>query len=223
MCGLAISSKLSALVVLAICAVWAVVQLSVSDLDARSTSGDARAASATMFVMGLALVLAGATTLLLNPLLLAAPITNSLYLLEFGEIVAGLNVAPDQRLDGQAIRWRSVFEMGLASSGVFHRWLGWRFADALLAAGGLTLVVTGLASRAGFGAGHRRGLAWLAVWFVVTLVAVVAWTPFRWRRWYLPLEPCWAVLEGMAVAFALHTAYRARARIRLALAQRHTG
>jgi hypothetical protein len=91
-----------------------------------------------------------------------------------------------------------IAETGLHDSGPIRRWLGWPLVDAGLASLGIALLIAGaLSPRAG---PRRFGYAMFLAWFCVTVLGTLAWVPFRWERWYLPLEPCWAIAEAMGVA-----------------------
>ena len=52
---------------------------------------------------------------------------------------------------------------------------------------------------------QRRNHSFLLVWFAITLVGILYWTPFSWIRWYLPLEPCWAIFEASGIVLLLLT------------------
>jgi hypothetical protein len=70
--------------------------------------------------------------------------------------------------------------------------------DAGLAGLGIALLIAGaLSPRSG---PRRFGYSMFLVWLCVTVLGTLAWVPFRWERWYLPLEPCWAIAEAVGVA-----------------------
>ena len=68
--------------------------------------------------------------------------------------------------------------------------------DALLAAlGALWLAAMAWRQRRSAWGAAPYALAWGAI----TVAGILAWVPFAWERWYLPLEPLWALLAAAGV------------------------
>jgi hypothetical protein len=40
----------------------------------------------------------------------------------------------------------------------------------------------------------------LLIWFVPSVLMMILFTPFRWDRWYVTLEPGWGLLQALGVA-----------------------
>ena len=123
-------------------------------------------------------------------------------------------MSPEQRLDSWGRRLQNLFEVGLYETGAFQHWLHWPWLDSLLAGLGLVAIVCIIVQR-----DHsfmlRRGYSFILIWFLVAAVGILYWTPFSWWRWYLPLAPCWAILEGIGLTFVLMQGWRAWQRLRV--------
>lgn len=57
---------------------------------------------------------------------------------------------------------------------------------------------------------RHRGAVLTLVYLAVTTAGILWWTPYVWRRWYLPMEPLWALLEALGVAALAGAAARLR-------------
>jgi hypothetical protein len=140
--------------------------------------------------------------LALNPFLYSHPVRNTGHMVELGRLVTRYNVPADQRLDAWARRWDSLMAIGLERTGFFRYYLHWPWIDKILAGLGALIGARAIVGR-GQSKLLRRDYSWCAIWLAVTLAGILYWTPFSWPRWYLPLEPCWATLEGIGFAWVL--------------------
>jgi hypothetical protein len=205
-CGLAVSTKLNALLIPVVVVLWgALLLLARIGLAAfvepragfRALAGQLRETGLAKVAL-VALGCVGFVFLASNPLLYHQPLSGTRRILALGSLVASYDVPREQRLDTLPRRVAQIAETGLHDSGPIRRWLGWPLVDAGLASLGIALLIAGaLSPRAG---PRRFGYAMFLAWFCVTVLGTLAWVPFRWERWYLPLEPCWAIAEAMGVA-----------------------
>lgn len=95
--------------------------------------------------------------------------------------------------------------------GYWHAFIGGEIADyeasglAGRGTGALWGVLSVVASGAGMIALARRwreGPVWgVLAWIAVTALALLALTPMQWQRYYLPLQPPLAVIEGIGVVW----------------------
>lgn len=233
-CGLSVGTKLNASLIIVVCGLWGVANLIwlysercviptsrhrvVETIKvylnclSRALRQDKRPVWHTVTSVALFTLIAMAIFLALNPFLYPHPIQNTWHLIEFGQIVADYEVPADQRLETWAQRWSNLFEAGLKRSGVFKRWFEWPWIDKILVYLGMLMCVRMIAQQ-GQKSALRRNLAWFMIWFAVEMAGILYWTPFDWWRWYLPLEPCWAILEGNGIALMLVEGWQAYRRI----------
>jgi hypothetical protein len=221
--GLCVGTKLNALLVGVVCVLWGGTGLFWLYLErcavpesTRSVSESVKVYSSRLFAalrrdkktlcsvatsVALFLCVTAVVFLALNPFLYSQPLRNTKHLIELGRLVARYDVPDDQRLDTWARRWDSLINIGLGRTGAFRYYLKWPWVDIILAGlGGLVCVRTIIWRASG---PLRRNYSWFVIWLAVTMAGILYWTPFNWPRWYLPLEPCWAVLEGIGVALVL--------------------
>jgi hypothetical protein len=207
-CGLAIATKLNALLVPCVIVLW--LLLARPELDLRS------GAVATGLLLTAALVFLGT-----NPFLWESPIRNTLHIVELGQIVAQYEVHPFQELRGPLQRVAALLRVGVSISGpvanaIGHLALG-RWLDLPLCAVGLAICLA-RASGLSLGSGRgralgsegwpRQGHTFAVVYFGVVAAGLLWWIPFVWTRWYLPLEPGWALLEAIGLSALLGYARR---------------
>ena len=189
-CGLALATKMNSLLVLAVILCWVI--LARPALDAR-----------VLGVTAGLLLACGAVFVASNPFLYTSPFANSLHLLELGQLVTGYEVHPALELNDWPARIEALLRVGIVRSGPLAGWLGLPSLAAVLD-GGLALLGAGLLLARCFEArrapASRRGHGFALVYFAVMTAGVLWWTPFVWTRWYLPVEPAWALLEGAALA-----------------------
>lgn len=219
-CGLAVSTKLNTLLIPATIGVWATLLLAARmppsrsgdrrrpDGAPRSSRAWARSLERQLRETGLAraaLVTLGLVFFLFfasNPLLYHHPISGTGEILGLGSLVTTYEVPEEQRLDTLPRRLGQVVKMGLKQLGPGRDWPSLPLVEGGLAALGITALAFGAARRR-TGARRRLGYAMLLAWFSVTLLGTLAWVPFSWSRWYMPLEPCWAIAEAMGMATIL--------------------
>lgn len=135
---------------------------------------------------------------LLNPALYRAPIPGIQKLLSLGQIVSSYEVPDEMLLDSFAKRIGVLLNHGFVDLAPFNYWLDLPVVDSVLMSWGL------------FGIGRllwsskapwlpKSGLLLFLVWFGITAVSLLLTIPFNWIRWYILLEPCWALLEAIGL------------------------
>jgi hypothetical protein len=212
-CGLGVGTKLNALLIFVICGLWGGVSFFLSYLERRTFTSSNRSVLETMrqikkpawnTVTNVALftLVTAITFLALNPFLYPDPVQNTWHLLEFGQVVANYEVPVEQRLVTWAQRWQSLLKIGLEQTGFFHYWFRWPWVDKVLAGLGI-LVCVHMITRPDQNRTLRYGCSWFAVWLAIELAGSLYWVPFNWPRWYLPLEPCWAILAASGITLLL--------------------
>lgn len=204
--GLAFSTKQNALLIAIVVAIWLLLLVRHHPTARRLGR-----------MVGVTTVLAaGLTVYALNPFLYRSPLLNGLRLLYTGSEVASTSVAEPYRLDGVGRRLAALPFIGLLESGALYRTLPtlpWRclaprcvpaiplwerpppagslahgpWWDALLAAMGLAWLLH--TARTG-----NLAAQWVLAWGAIVAGGVLAWAPFAWHRWFLPLEPLWTLL-----------------------------
>ncbi len=92
----------------------------------------------------------------------------------------------------------------LRDYGLFSYYLGIPWADLPIVLAGAFFVVKRAASARALGFGYWCLLSWLAI----QIVGILAWTPFRWDRWFLPVQPVVSVLEAIGVLVLLKSVFR---------------
>ena len=190
-CGLALATKMNTLLVLGVVLLW--VWVSAPRLNARTLAT----------LVGLAL-LPALVFVATNPFLYRAPIEGTLHILELGALVAQYDVTHFQQLRDWPDRIAALVHVGITTSASLGRLtgLGGWLDGALCALGGGVLLVHAWA--------RHRGAVLTLVYLAVTTAGILWWTPYVWRRWYLPMEPLWALLEALGVAALAGAAARLR-------------
>lgn len=188
-CGLALSTKINALLILGVVLLWVLM------------SGPTRGVRTWAVLSGL-LLASGAVFVATNPFLYPAPIQNTLHLLELGQLVTQYEVAPFQQLHGLPSRLEALLRVGVSTSGPVAHLIGRPTLAAwldgpLCALGGVVCLTRTAASR--HPDASSRGGAFVTAYAAVVAVGILWWTPFVWTRWYLPLEPVWALLEAVGL------------------------
>jgi len=117
----------------------------------------------------------------------SGPLDHLAAIVEHARQVGRYHVPPERHLVSWSARAARVATMGLATSDPLRAWLGWSGAGAALAALGA------------LGSWRRPWAPALAIWLSTAALALVLTVPFDWRRWFLPLEPCWAFLQALGL------------------------
>ena len=151
----------------------------------------------------LILLTAAITFFALNPLLYSQPLQGLKEIMGLASIVRQYDVPPEQRLDTLAERLLAVYRIGFVYSGPLSYWLRLPFVDAVLAFFGVAFCVYRVRAANGSQVQRVRA-AMLLLWAGVTVAGIIYWVPFSWLRWYLPLEPVWAVFEAGGGAGFIH-------------------
>lgn len=219
--GLSVGTKLNALLIPPICALWGIVGL------LRTSRADARRDAAarwrefpsvsepthtrtllprrgyvggTACCLGIALLVGCVTFVASNPFLHHAPVEGVRHLIEFKDVVASSKPKLGMRLDGLSRRGSNLLAVGLG-----HRGTAGIPLDRLGVEGAFALLgfVVWMRRTQRHGLRTALGLAhiWFLIWMGTEVVGILHWVPFDWRRWYLPLAPCWAILRGTGAAW----------------------
>lgn len=187
--GLAIGTKLNTLLVVAVCVVMllgeALVQLRVRPR------------------LGLVALLACATSILCawlvfyasNPFLYGNAIAGSRHLVGMGALVATI---PFDQITSQSGRVQAIWDQLLVYAPLAR--LGLPYDRWLILFGLASLATAALPYHAYL---RRHQLDVLLVWTVVSYVGITLWLPHPWPRYYLPLQPCNALLETIAIVWPL--------------------
>ncbi|MGB0383592.1 MAG: ArnT family glycosyltransferase [Ardenticatenaceae bacterium] len=267
-CGLAVGTKLNALLVGVVCAAWGVLNLLWlysesctrrrpppplgvgAGKHARGGSHEVRLFPfwTTLRSGVVAALLVVLLFVALNPFLYVDTFQNITYMYEFGQRVAEYDVPEVLRLDSWQKSWENLLVTGVAESSVLSRYMSeeswickeespsehclpkakmWgrpytveqisknAWIDGMFVALGLVwnvvlIVQPNLSfSSESTAAIRRRNHSFLLVWLAITVVGIWYWTPFAWVRWYLPLEPCWAIFEASGIVLLLTAAQKA--------------
>lgn len=208
--GMAISIKVSAVVTLLIAASWGVIALiwiyRISFSPARNYLSrlfsaflqDSDLLRITLSGALLSLLTVALVFISLNPFLYRNALRNTAHILGHGIRVAKFEVPIEQRLDSLDKRWNSLADTGLGKGGIFSNWLGLAGLDKILVGLGSAMCVYQIAKQ-DQPRNRKRGWIWLALWIVITWASVLLLLPFSWLRWYVPMAPIWAALEGMGI------------------------
>jgi 4-amino-4-deoxy-L-arabinose transferase-like glycosyltransferase len=204
--GLALASKLNALVAAVVCVASLVL----------IPSGRERlrlAVAATVI-----LIVAAVTFIAVNPFLYENPLSGSWSMLTFAYYEPGI--------EELAARGWFVFRrlflgetdpQGLTYLTV-HSWTGLPLEWVALPFG-LGLALTGLLKRreAGMRAMRPRSERVILLWWVVSVAGITSWLPQDWERYYLPALPPTVLLvaRGFDAAFSMLTVRLRRARVAL--------
>jgi hypothetical protein len=215
--GLAVSTKLSAVLTLVVLTSWSLLALwrrlvlwsGVAGTDpghgATGPERSGRLASPAITFL-LILLMATITFMALNPLLYSQPLAGLQAIVGLAAEVQQYQVPPQQRLDTLVERLLGVYRVGFVHSGPISYWLRLPFVDAVLVLTGVGFCVY----RAGVSNGslnQRMRATMLLLWAGITVVGIIYWVPYFWLRWYLPLAPIWAVMEALGVV-GLYSVFR---------------
>ena len=134
-----------------------------------------------------------------NPYLHKHPLKNTKYLVSLGEKLMTSEVAPiEQRNTTWAKRLNRLIENGPERSGVLHPWIGLPSSldKVVCAIGFFGLIPLGFKM-----VRNKKAInfLYLLIWFSIISIGIFLWTPFDWARWYIPMSPCWAILQGMGL------------------------
>ncbi|MCB0077043.1 MAG: phospholipid carrier-dependent glycosyltransferase [Anaerolineales bacterium] len=214
--ALAVGSKMNALLGVA---VWGAWLLTVRTVPRRSLL-------APLFC---AMAVGTSLFFLTNPMLLHDPIHGPATLIAHGRAVADYEVPQDFRLETWRKRLDNLVITGLVETGAIYRlaeptswpcgrvggclpkpyiigrpfpdgWLAQRpWFDAWLAAAGLLMVALAAVNPRATAA-TRRGALWLLCWALIVAGGILLTVPFAWERWYLPMEPVWALMQAVAIS-----------------------
>jgi hypothetical protein len=214
-CGLALSTKLSTLTAAATAGIWMLIEVG-AIVVTRQRSGqlpwsealrNCRTSLLHTVAAGVGSVTVAALVFYaLNPYLYTHPIQNTERIWQLTEIVSNYRMPPEVTLDTWHKRWSALWRFGFEDSGWLSHWFGLKWADGALAGCGLIM----LGARAFGRSSLRRRLnaLHLLVWMLLLVGTIVSWAPFAWRRWYVPLEPVWAVLEVLGAVLLSELAHR---------------
>lgn len=213
--GLAISTKLNALLILSIAVIWIFIGLiwkyGISITPKKSwlfrflliirqdNSLFKFIANFTVLcVISILLVF-----VILNPFLHHKPIRNALHIWSLGKRVANYDIPEYYHLDTWEKRWHNLIETGLEKSGVFSYWFYcFRFDKILVLLGLTTSIIMILQSKQMH---IKLGAVFLLIWFLVTFLGTLLWTHFSWESWYVPMTPLWAILEAFGLLALIQT------------------
>lgn len=192
-CGLAVGTKLNTLLILGLCGG---VLLFRTFLNLRKEFRQA-----VLSFLCLTVVYSGTAFIayISNPFLYRSTLAGMVHLLEMGQLVAtipfGQLTTPVARM--QAI-WQSMNEYApLARLGLaYDRWL-------LL----LGIIALGRSAWQNINDFRARQLDVIVLWIIVSYVGIGLWLPHPWERYYLPLQPCNAILQAYGVVWALQGMY----------------
>ncbi len=134
-----------------------------------------------------------------NPVLYKNTLSNTKRILLLGRNVARHNVPKSEVNDTFEKKWSSLVSIGLDRSGVFRYWLNLPSAvDKTLVF--LGLIFWGLILFKGAQEPDiKQGFACFGLWAFLITIGLLAWVPFSWPRWYVPMTPIWAILEAFGV------------------------
>jgi 4-amino-4-deoxy-L-arabinose transferase-like glycosyltransferase len=183
--GLAIGTKLHALLVLIVCFTALIAEAAYA---LRMSQRHMTAAIVCLAVLGVGawLVFYGS-----NPFLYPHPITGVQHLLALNAMVAGI---PMQQLTTTPQRimavWRSLQTYAPLAQ------LGLPLGPWLI---GLGIIAVGAAARQGYATLRARQLDLILLWISVSVVGITLWLPHDWDRYYLPLQPCIALLQAYGI------------------------
>jgi hypothetical protein len=182
-CGLALGTKLSGGLMLAVCA--AVLLL---EALRQARFGSARGLGATIAAGCVIAAWAWVIFFISNPFLFAAPIVGIRHMLTHNAVITAIDTTPIATLPAKAaVIWRSTTIYGPLAQ------LGLPGDRLLLLAGALGL---------GHAAWHapqlfrKRSLHVITIWIAVIYAGTLLWIPQDWGRYYLPLQPCNAFLQA---------------------------
>ena len=202
--GLAAATKLTGLFAPALGLAW----LALRPMQAPDDPEGLRHRLPPWLVRLRAVVLFGCAALLsfwlANPQLYRAPLAGLEPMLALAEEVPKYDVPDERRLHDLPSRLGASVRIGLGEDAPFAHWAGLPFADAFLACAGLFVLARALRRDSP----ALSGAVLLCLWSLVSLALVLATTPFDWRRWYVPMEPVWALCSGLGIGLVLHVVFR---------------
>jgi hypothetical protein len=228
--GLALSTKLNTALFAGVIPLWAMIALwrtggTPALIPPSRTIRLKFLAMAALTIAAVSIIV----ILALNPYLHPAPLRNARVLVAHGQQVYSYDVPEPFRLRNWPDRLHNLVVTSFFETGAFFRYsdaavwhcddpplclpraymwgrpipeniLGQRpWWDLILAAAGLLALL--LISARGAREEERYHARLLLAWLLVTAVGVLVLTPFRWERWYLPLEPAWAITSGWGLVW----------------------
>lgn len=135
-----------------------------------------------------------------NPFLWHHPLWGLKHLLELNQVQASINIA---RTTGPWSKLAAVW-WSIGHYGIFGPSRGWIDQTLVTLAALAAILHLCRRPRRSFDQLHYVAAVWVAVLYIIT----TAWLPHTWNRYFLPLAPVNALLEGLAVAFLLQMAAR---------------
>jgi Dolichyl-phosphate-mannose-protein mannosyltransferase len=204
--GLALSVKLRS--TLALVAIGAVTLLLAARPPTGRTTGwhqRARLAAAGL----LALLVAGLVVVGINPFLYHDTWAHLRYMFAMGSAPFG-----DPKIPFALTDWGDKFaalgRISFVDPGLLPRGAGrWPFAAASVALVAIGAVELGRRAISELRARQPSAAAAFLVWTAVSVLGVLAWTPFGWPRYYLYLYPSYLLLLGFGAVGLAETAGRA--------------
>lgn len=187
--GLAVGTKLNALLVLGAC---------VAMLLGETLSRLQRQRRLALLALLLLTLLLGCAWLVFyasNPFLYGNAVAGSRHLLAMGSIVATIPIeqlttrrAQVEAIWGHLLTYAPLARLNLP----YDRWL------ILLGAALVGALAVGQWEQL-----RRRTLDLVLVWTALAYLGITLWLPHAWERYYLPLQPCNALLEAIAISSTL--------------------
>jgi hypothetical protein len=188
-CGLAIGTKLNTLLMVGVCVITILSEALIQML------GGWRRSLLPLLCLTLICVCAGLVVYVSNPFLYHNTITGVYHLLALGSLVATI---PIDQLTTPAARIQAIWQSTSVYAPLAR--LGQPYDRWLLLLGAIGLVATARRNWASF---RARQLDLIVLWVIVSYVGITAWLPHPWDRYYLPLQPCNALLQAYGVVWLL--------------------
>lgn len=186
-CGLAIGTKMTGLLMPIICVVALLLDWIVCLLKRRDLLIAPLCSLLIMLVAGLVFVAS-------NPFLYPDPVTGVRHMLDLARIVAEAPSAYKTTTLAEKFQALWTYNLFYAPLNQINlpgdRWL--------LLAGVVGLLVTGWRTPTLF---WKRSLGLIVVWIVITYIGIGLWLPNAWDRYTLPVQPCSAFLQAFGVVW----------------------
>jgi hypothetical protein len=192
-CGLAIGTKLNTLLIVAVCVIALLSEALIQLLHGW------RRSLLPLLCLTLICVCAALVVYASNPFLYHNTLAGVDHLLELGSLVATI---PIDQLTTPAARLQAVWQSTSVYAPLAR--LGQPYDRWLLLLGAIALVASAGRHWASF---RARQLDLIVLWIIVSYVGITAWLPHPWERYYLPLQPCNALLQAYGVVWLLGRIY----------------